>query len=242
MTLLCGDALELLSGLPAASVDSVITDPPYLLGAASARVSADKPRAWASDIENASYWYSAWYREVWRILRPAGSFWTFCNWHSLAVVQCAAAKSAIRVTSVLVWDKQWPGVGSTRGLRQCYELIALMAKPAFAIRDRGVPDIWASKWSSARPSGHPAEKPSALAGRIMDVCDLGPGATVCDPFMGAASVGEACVERAISFIGIEREPDYYRLAEARIAAACRHASSINVEQTQEDTEPCSTRV
>lgn len=225
-----GDCLEVMATLPDASVDAVVTDPPYLLGASSARVSADKVRPWASDIENAAYWYTQWYREAWRILKSTGCFWTFSNWHTLAVVQCAAAKSAIRVTSVLVWDKQWPGVGSTRGLRQYYELIALMAKPEFTITDRSLGDIWQHKWSGHKPTGHPQEKPVDLALALMVRSELPPNSIVFDPFMGSGTTGVAALQGGFSFIGIEREPDYFKIAQDRIetAAAALHQLELAV--------------
>lgn len=219
VTLTQGDCLEVMREMPSASVDAVITDPPYLLGASSARVSADKVRPWASDIENASFWYAEWYGQVWRLLKDTGCFWTFCNWHSLAVAQCAAARSAMRVTSVLVWDKQWPGVGSQKGLRQNYELVALMAKPEFAIANRSIPDIWQCKWASQRPSGHPAEKPVPLVERIIKTSDLPVGGIVLDPFCGSGSTGVAAIYSGCHFIGIEREAHYLDIARLRLAAA-----------------------
>lgn len=65
---------------------------------------------------------------------------------------------------------------------------------------------------------HPTVKPIALMRYLIRlVCP--PGGTVLDPFLGSGSTGcaavqEPCVGR---FIGIEREPEYARIAQARIA-------------------------
>jgi DNA modification methylase len=45
------------------------------------------------------------------------------------------------------------------------------------------------------------------------------GDTILDPFMGSGTTGVACVQTGRNFIGIEIEPKYYEIAEARIAEA-----------------------
>jgi hypothetical protein len=45
------------------------------------------------------------------------------------------------------------------------------------------------------------------------------GGVVLDPFMGSGSTGKACVLEGLSFIGIERDPEYHAIAKARIDAA-----------------------
>jgi site-specific DNA-methyltransferase (adenine-specific) len=43
-----------------------------------------------------------------------------------------------------------------------------------------------------------------------------PGGIVLDPFMGSGTTGIAALKEGFSFIGIEREADYFAIAEARI--------------------------
>jgi len=45
-----------------------------------------------------------------------------------------------------------------------------------------------------------------------------PNGTVLDPFMGSGSTGKAAILEGFNFIGVERELDYFRIAEARIKA------------------------
>jgi site-specific DNA-methyltransferase (adenine-specific) len=42
--------------------------------------------------------------------------------------------------------------------------------------------------------------------------------TVLDPFMGSGSTGIAAKKEAFNFIGIEKEKEYFNIAEARINA------------------------
>jgi DNA modification methylase len=46
-----------------------------------------------------------------------------------------------------------------------------------------------------------------------------PGMTVVDPVMGAGSTGLASLETGRSFLGIERDPGYFAIAQRRIAEA-----------------------
>jgi len=67
---------------------------------------------------------------------------------------------------------------------------------------------------------HPTVKPVDL---MRWLCRLvtPPGGTVIDPFMGSGTTGVACAAEGFKFIGIEREPEYHRIAERRIARATR---------------------
>jgi hypothetical protein len=61
------------------------------------------------------------------------------------------------------------------------------------------------------------------AGTPLNLCDwwtryISPeGGLVCDPFMGSGTVGLAAINRNRSFVGIERDEGYFKIAEARIA-------------------------
>lgn len=43
------------------------------------------------------------------------------------------------------------------------------------------------------------------------------GGTVLDPFTGSGTTGIACDLEDFGFIGVERDPEYARIAEARLA-------------------------
>tara|TARA_B100000927_G_scaffold269865_1_gene245563 strand:+ start:371 stop:1741 length:1371 start_codon:yes stop_codon:yes gene_type:complete len=62
---------------------------------------------------------------------------------------------------------------------------------------------------------HPTVKPIEL---MKYLCRLvtPKGGTVLDPFMGSGSTGMAAKDEGFDFIGIEKEPEYYDIAEARI--------------------------
>lgn len=78
----------------------------------------------------------------------------------------------------------------------------------------------ASKAERGSGNGHPTVKPVALMAYLCRlVTPL--GGVVLDPFTGSGSTGVACVREGFDFIGIEREPEYVRIAEARIQNATK---------------------
>lgn len=215
-TIYHGDALEVLPTLPAGSVSCVVTDPPYVIGAVSAGSLASKAGGWA-DMMNSALWFAEWYRLALATLKRSGSFWTFLNWRSLPVVLRAAQAVDQAVTSMLVWDKAWIGPGGTQGLRPSYELVALMARPDFAIPDRGVADIWRFPVSAYKEHGHPAEKPVPLVRRIIEVSAVPSGGLILDPFMGSGTAAVAARDQGRDFVGIEAEERWCELAARRLA-------------------------
>ena len=140
ITIYHGDALEIMPALPIRTVNAVVTDPPYIIGAVSHGHMESKSGGWA-DMMNSALWFSTWYQMVDRLLRLDGVFWTCCNWRSLPVVMRGALDAGLPITSVAVWDKMWIGPGGSQGLRPSYELVALLCRPDYSIPDRGVPDV-----------------------------------------------------------------------------------------------------
>lgn len=215
VTIYHGDALEVLPTIERGSVSAVVTDPPYVIGAVSAGNMASKSGGWA-DMMNSALWFTAWYREVDRVLHRRGSFWTFLNWRTQPVIMRAALDAALPITSMAIWDKQWIGPGGSQGLRPSYEMFALMAQPDFAIKDRGLPDVWQSKVGSYKATGHPAEKPEKLVRRILAACSLNSDELVVDPFLGSGTTAVAAKALGLRCIGVEAEEGNCEMAAKRL--------------------------
>lgn len=65
---------------------------------------------------------------------------------------------------------------------------------------------------------HPTVKPIELMRRLIRLVTR-PGHTVIDPFMGSGTTGVAAMLEGRNFIGIERDPDYFKIAETRVRNA-----------------------
>jgi transcriptional regulator with XRE-family HTH domain len=56
-----------------------------------------------------------------------------------------------------------------------------------------------------------------------------PGGVVLDPFMGSGTTGVAAKLEGMSFLGIEREPEYHRIAQVRLEKAVALAESVSYD-------------
>ena len=72
--------------------------------------------------------------------------------------------------------------------------------------------------NSAGANGHGAGTPYAVADWwTRYICP--PGGVVCDPFTGSGTMALAAIERGCSFVGAEKMPEYYDIAQRRINEA-----------------------
>ena len=216
-TLYEGDCLEVMRELPSESVDAVVTDPPYMIGASSVGDPRTKAGTWA-DMENAAFWFSAWMRECKRLLKPTGYLLVFGNWRSIPTLIRALSLAELPATSCMIWDKLWIGPSGPAQLRPRYEIVMFAAMPQARIEDRSAPDILAYKWQagSMKTTKHPAEKPVGLLTQLIELVAR-PGEIVLDPFAGSGTTLVAAFKTGRNAIGIEREPEYCEIIRQRMA-------------------------
>lgn len=84
------------------------------------------------------------------------------------------------------------------------------AKPSASERHAGI------RAEGERANVHPTVKPIDLMRYLIRLITP-PHGTVLDPFMGSGSTGCAAALEGVSFIGIEREPEYFAIAQQRVA-------------------------
>jgi len=73
----------------------------------------------------------------------------------------------------------------------------------------------ASKKDRGEGNNHPTVKPTDLMAYLCRLVTP-PGGIILDPFMGSGSTGKAAMREGFSFIGIEREAEYYAIAQQRV--------------------------
>jgi DNA modification methylase len=76
----------------------------------------------------------------------------------------------------------------------------------------------ASKSDRGEGNTHPTTKSTTLMSWLLKLIAR-EGQTVLDPFAGSASTGVACLRTGRRFLGIEQSPEYFAIAERRLAAA-----------------------
>ena len=213
ITIYHGDAYEVLPEIE--SIDLLVSDPPYVFGMKS-NGNNGKGTGW-SDLMNNARLYAPLLREFKRVTAVRnGAAWVFTSWRSLPVLMRASLEAEWGIESLLVWDKgPEVGMGGPRGLRAQYELIALYTHPEFRIANRSTKDIWNVPWGGSSPREfHPAQKPTSLLQRIIEVSGEG---VVLDPFMGSGTTLVAARLLGRKAIGIEGEERYCEIAAQRLS-------------------------
>ncbi|MBD1373725.1 site-specific DNA-methyltransferase [Hazenella sp. IB182357] len=217
-TIIHGDSLEEMKKIPDASIDAVITDPPYFMMAhyISQGDGGKKRRRW-SDASILQAWWKQLCNEFERLLKPSGHVIVFCNADSYPAFFIPMYE---RFTTIncLVWDKTTPGLG-TMWRRQHEMIIAARHSKSYRPPPKcSKPDILKHKIVPAKRRRHPVEKPVELLKELVEHATP-EGGTVLDPFAGGGSCLMAADELKRSYIGIEMEEDYIDIIRERLPDA-----------------------
>jgi site-specific DNA-methyltransferase (adenine-specific) len=93
----------------------------------------------------------------------------------------------------------------------------------------------ASKKDRDEGNNHPTVKPTALMAYLCRLITP-PGGVVLDPYMGSGSTGKAAVREGFGFVGCELDPDYFKIATARVENE-QHQPDEQTKQHQPDETP-----
>lgn len=239
VTLFQGDALHILTTLPAASVDAVLTDPPYSSGGITLGARQSDPsqkyqssgtkRQYppmlgdAKDQRSWTMWCTLWLGECWRVARDGAPLMVFTDWRQLPSLSDAVQAAGWKWLGIVPWDKRSarPQIGKFR--QQC-EYVLFAVKGRFIAHTRAcLPGVYAHPVISSQKV-HLTSKPVALIEDLLAVTPL--EATVLDPFMGGGSVGEACVRVGRSYVGIELSQEYYDISRKRLESVQAECGSV----------------
>jgi len=195
------DAVAFLRTLPDASVDLLVTDPPY--------ESLEKHRSKGTTTRlthsraSSNDWFDIFpnerfpelFAEAYRVLAPDAHLYLFCDATTMFVAKPRGEEAGFRFWKPLVWDKVKIGMGYHYRAR--YELILFFEKGKRKLHDLGVPDILTAPrvWR-----GYPTEKPVAVSETLVTQ-STNAGQLVVDPFMGSGSVGVAALRHGRRFVG-----------------------------------------
>jgi len=203
-TVLLGDCTGLMAGMARASVDFILTDPPYL-----ARYRDRTGRTVTNDDNDR--WLRPAFREAHRVLKPASFCVSFYSWTRADRFIAAWREAGFRMVGHIVFRKRY--ASSARFLRYEHEQAYLLAKGDVALPAVPIPDV--IDFPYTRNTLHPTQKPvEALEPLIGAFCP--PGGLVLDPFCGSGSTLVAARNLGRDWLGIELDPVHHRTASQRL--------------------------
>jgi len=131
-----GDALRLLTWLPARSVDAVLTDPPYALGFRGETWDQPGDSQLVSPAQAFQAWTQEWASAAWRVLKPGGYLAAFGAPRTSHRLIAGVEDAGFEIRDLLVWlfgsgvpkSRRLPG-GAGTALKPAYEPILLARKP-----------------------------------------------------------------------------------------------------------------
>jgi len=228
INLMQGDCLELMKGIPDGSVDMVLTDPPY--GTTACKwdsvipfepmweqlkritknngaivMTASQPFTSALVMSNVKMFKYCW---VWEKSKPTG----FLN----------AKKQPLRQTEdVVVFYHKQPTY-DPQGVLQTSKMVSRTNRGNYGSCSKTTLQEFTNYPRNILRFGsfdglHPTQKPVALMEYLINTY-TNEGETVLDFTMGSGTTGVAAKNLNRSFIGIELDKEYFRIAKQRIGA------------------------
>jgi site-specific DNA-methyltransferase (adenine-specific) len=229
VTIYHGEALAALSQLPTASVDVVMTDPPYSSGGmfrgdrnadAADKYSRAEVATYSSfagdnrDQRSWMAWTSAWSWGALRVTKPGGHAFAFTDWRQLPSATDALQGGGWTWRGLIVWSKGAAGGIPQRGkFRQNAEYVVWATSGQQDDPLEGAPSS-VIEVPSVRDREHVTQKPVELMAHLLRVVP-GVDRVVLDPFMGSGSTLVAAKALGIRAIGVELDERYCEVAAAR---------------------------
>ena len=264
-TILSGDCIEVMRGLPDASVDLIFADPPYNLQLKGELHRPDNSRVDAVDdhwdqfsgFEAYDRFTRAWLAEARRLLKPNGAIWVIGSYHNIFRVGAAVQDAGFWILNDVVWRKSNP-MPNFRGKRltNAHETMIWASRSeggkytfnyeALKSLNEGIQ--MRSDWvlplctgherlkDASGEKAHPTQKPEALLHRVL-LGSSNPGDVVLDPFFGTGTTGAVAKMLGRDWIGIEREAPYREIAEARIGCVRKLDSTALSVSASKRAEP-----
>lgn len=228
--IICGDALKVMRSMPDASVDVVVTSPPYNLKNSTGNGMKDgRGGKWSNARLLQGYAshhdamphdeYAKWQRdclgEMLRLIKPEGAIFYNHKWRVQAglLQDRQDIVSGFPVRQIIIWRRKG-GINFNPGyFLPTYEVIYLIAKPKFKLAPKAnsFGDVWEFTQDMNNP--HPAPFPTDLIERIISSTT---GKIVLDPFVGSGTTPFIANKLGRDYIGIDIAEEYCEMATKRL--------------------------
>ena len=238
VTVMQGDCRVLLLGVPAESVDCIVTDPPY----------GETSLAW-------DRWPEGWLAAAHRVLKPTGSMWCFGSTRLFMAKAAEFERSGWRMSHDVVWEKNDGAGFAADRFRKVHEMVLHFYKdgspwsgvwkfPQYTYGGKATVQTFkgsAAHWTGARGAYvyraedgrrlmrsvllaqnmrgravHPTQKPQELLTPLLEYA-CPPGGLVLDPFAGSGSTGLTAAASGRDAWLIEADATYVATINRRLA-------------------------
>lgn len=230
-----GDALALLAALPDASVDAVITDPPYSSGGftradrtknTDQKYTQHESQGRRPDFTGDSrsqrgfvMWCSLWMEEARWKSSASGRILAFTDWRQLGCMMDAIECGGWIFRGVVPWNKGEGTRPTPGGFRAQCEYVVWGSAGPLPPSAPGVTvlDGFYTVPVSQDDKHHQTGKPTALMRELVRVAPR--DGVILDPFAGSGTTGVAALLEGRRVILCERVPEYADIASRRCEAA-----------------------
>ncbi len=207
--IICGESTNVLADFPAASVDLVVTDPPYLVRYQD----RDGRRVKNDDSPEAVLGV---FDEIHRVLKNDRYCITFCGWSAIAAFSGKWQTLGFAVVGHIVWAKDYSSrVGHTQ---YRHESAYVLTKGRPAKPCRPISDV--QQWRYTGNRLHPTKRAVEVIEPLIQAFSM-PGDVVLDPFSGSGSAAVAAALNKRRYLGVELEACYCELAQRRLSGVGR---------------------
>ncbi|MCJ7532694.1 MAG: site-specific DNA-methyltransferase [Anaerolineales bacterium] len=240
-----GDCIEVLNSLPEKSVDLIFADPAYNLQLQNElwRPNMTKVDAVGDDWDKfsglAEYdrFTQDWLTACRRVLRDTGTIWVIGSYHNIYRVGTILMDLGYWILNDIMWIKTNP-MPNFRGVRftNAHETLIWAQKvkgARYTFNHHAMKSLnddlqMRSDWELPLCTGkervkvngskaHSTQKPEALLYRVI-LSSSKTGDIVLDPFFGSGTTGAIAKKLHRHWIGVERDPNYVKIAQERINA------------------------
>lgn len=232
--IISGDCIEVMKDIPDASIDLVITSPPYNL-AVKKTFGKEITKSWKGKANNSKLQatgydahddympedkYIAWQKKVlaecFRVIKDTGCIFYNHKWRVQKGLfqQRAEIIDGLPLRQIIIWKKAG-GINFNEGyFLPTYEVIYMLAKPGFKLPPKvnRYGDVW--DIMQQKGSWHPAPFPVELAYRCVEATT---GDWILDPFVGSGTTAVAAKQAGKKFIGIDISKEYCQKAINRLS-------------------------
>lgn len=199
-----GDCVQVMRRMPSASVDFILTDPPYLV-----RYRSRTGQTIAND--DRDDWLEPAFAEMYRVLKPGSFCVSFYGWNAADKFISAWRKAGFRIVGHIVFRKRYSS--SARYLQATHEQAYLLAKGDPILPLAPIPDVL--DWEYTGNRLHPTQKSiNVLQPLIEAFCPL--NGLVLDPFCGSGSTLLAARRAGCAYVGIELDANHATMADVRL--------------------------